>query len=69
MLLERSQGWGFNEIYFIVFGLNMGDILNNKWLLSLKIQINPIQFKYEELGCAFGIVGKIDEQNWIKFIS
>jgi len=30
VLLERSQGRGFNEIYFIRFGLNMEEILNIK---------------------------------------
>jgi hypothetical protein len=40
VLLERSWKWRFNGIYFIRFGIRMGEILNFKWFLSLKIQIN-----------------------------
>ncbi len=40
VLLERSRGARFNGIYFIRFGLRMGEILNFKQILSLKIQIN-----------------------------
>ncbi len=39
VLVERSGGAGFNEIYFVRFGLRMGEILNFKRFLSLKIQI------------------------------
>jgi hypothetical protein len=40
VLLERSRREGFNEISFLWFGLRMWEILNFKWFLSLKIQIN-----------------------------
>ncbi len=40
VLLERSRREGFNEISFLRFGLRMWEILNFKWFLSLKIQIN-----------------------------
>jgi hypothetical protein len=30
VLLERFQGVGFNGIYFVKFGLKMGEILNFK---------------------------------------
>ncbi len=40
VLLERFQGTRFNGIYFIRFGFRLGNILNFKWLLSLKIQLN-----------------------------
>jgi hypothetical protein len=36
MLLKRSQGEGFNEIYFIKFGLKMREILNFKWFFITK---------------------------------
>ncbi len=40
VLLERSWWAGFNGISFVRFGLRMPEILNFKWFLSLKIQIN-----------------------------
>jgi hypothetical protein len=40
MLLERSWWIAFNGIYLIRFGFRMWDILDFKWFLSLKIQIN-----------------------------
>ncbi len=38
VLFARSQEVGLNGIYFVKFGLRMGEILN--CILSLKIQIN-----------------------------
>jgi hypothetical protein len=40
MLLEESQGTKFHGIYFVRFGLKLGEIMNFKWFLSLKIQRN-----------------------------
>jgi hypothetical protein len=40
VLLDRSWWAGFNGIYLITFGLRMWEILNFKWFLPLKIQIN-----------------------------
>ncbi len=40
MLLERSWWAGFNGIYSVRFGFKMLEILNFKWILPLKIQIN-----------------------------
>jgi len=40
VLLERSQGVGFNGIYFVKFGLKMREILNFKlFFKSPRIQI------------------------------
>jgi hypothetical protein len=40
VLLERSWWAGFNEIYLVRFGFRVWEILNFKWFLPLKIQIN-----------------------------
>ncbi len=40
MLLERSWWARFNGIYLVRFGFRMWEILNFKWFLLLKIQIN-----------------------------
>jgi hypothetical protein len=40
MLLERSWWAGFNGIYLVRFGFRMWEILNFKWFLLLKFQIN-----------------------------
>jgi hypothetical protein len=40
VLVEKSGGAGFSGMYFVRFGLRMGEILNFKQFLSLKIQIN-----------------------------
>jgi hypothetical protein len=41
ILLERSWWARFNGIYSVRFGFRMWEILNFKWFLLLKIQINP----------------------------
>ncbi len=40
VLLERFWWAGFNGIYWVRFGFRMWEILNFKWFLLLKIQIN-----------------------------
>jgi hypothetical protein len=40
VLLERSWRAEFNEIYLIMFGFRMWEILIFKWFLLLKIEIN-----------------------------
>jgi hypothetical protein len=40
VLLERSWWAGFNGIYLVRYGFRMWEILNFKWFLLLKIQIN-----------------------------
>jgi hypothetical protein len=40
VLFERYWWLGFNEIYFMRFGLRMREILSFGWFLSLKFQIN-----------------------------
>jgi hypothetical protein len=44
-------------------------VLEYWMIILLKIILNHIQIKYEELGCAFGIVGQISiaRFNWIDF--
>jgi hypothetical protein len=46
VMLERSQGARFNGINLIRFLLRMGEILNFKLFLSLKIQINHTKTKF-----------------------
>jgi hypothetical protein len=41
VLLERTWWTGFNVIYLVRFGFRMWEMLNFKWFLLLKIQINP----------------------------
>jgi hypothetical protein len=48
MLVERSGGAGFSGIYFVRFGLRMGEILHFKRFLSLKIQINHKKSGFEK---------------------
>ncbi len=48
VLVERSGGAGFNGIYFVRFGLRMGEILNFKRFLSVKIQINHKKSVFEK---------------------
>jgi hypothetical protein len=40
VLLKRSWWARFNEIYLVIFGYRMWEILIFKWFLILKIQIN-----------------------------
>ncbi len=69
VLLERSWWAGFNGISFVRFGLRMPEILNFKWFLLLKIQINHTKKVLEgkirwECGHTWKITIQFKYGNW-----